>query len=246
LGRGATRILVGGGDGTVSAVAHLVAQKEAILGVLPLGTGNAFARDLGLPLDLEGAVEVAAAGHTERVDLAQIGDRPFLNVATVGLSTLIARNLDKGLKRTFGRMAYFVSLVRALRLIRPFAVRLCLDGREESFETMQVVIGNGRFHAGPFPVAPDAGLDTGYLSIYALASKSKSDFLKLALRLHSGTHVELEEVRSYCAKEGRLETAPSRDVTIDGETCLKTPADFRVYPGALEVLTPRDEPQSAS
>lgn len=230
-------IIVGGGDGTVGAVARLFADRESVLGVLPLGTGNAFARDLDIPTSVAGACAVLARGQVVDVDMGLIGDRAFVNVATVGLSTLIALNLDSDAKRYLGRLAYLAALVRALALVRPFRVLLQLDGVQHEFESLQVVIGNGRFHAGPFPVSPEASLTGGRLAVYALASRCKADLLRMALRLRGGRHVEMDRVRSFAAQSGQIATRPVRKVTVDGEVCLQTPVRFAIRPGALRVVT---------
>jgi len=235
-------VIVGGGDGTVGAVARLFADRESVLGVLPFGTGNAFARDLGIPISIAGACEVLARGQVAKVDLGLIEDRAFVNVATVGLSTLIALNLDSGAKRYLGRLAYLAALVRALALVRPFRVDLELDGVLHEFDSMQVVVGNGRFHAGPFPVLPEASLTGGWLAVYALASRRKSDLLRMAMHLRGGRHVEMDQVRSYAAQSGHISTRPVRRVTVDGEVCLRTPIRFAIRPGALRVAAATSGP----
>ncbi|MDR3688272.1 MAG: YegS/Rv2252/BmrU family lipid kinase [Fimbriimonas sp.] len=233
-------IIVGGGDGTLSAAAQYLSGKESILGVLPAGTGNAFARDLGISTNIEAACGAILNGKVAKVDVGIIGDRKFLNVATIGLSTRIAMGLQPSEKRILGRWAYIMSLSRALATIRPFRVRLELASGVFEFDSLQVVIGNGRFHAGPFPVAPDASITGGWLSIYALASSRKSALLKLAIDRLGGDFVKFEEVKSFRVHSGRLSTEPSKRITIDGETCLRAPVDFGIAAQSLKVMTPID------
>jgi diacylglycerol kinase (ATP) len=239
---GVPLVVIGGGDGTFSAVARLFAHRKTVMGVLPLGTGNAFARDLGVPGDLSEACEVIASGKVSEVDLGTIGDRSFLNIATVGLSTMIAQELTQESKRRFGKAVYGVALLRALLRVRPFVARLESTEGVLEFETLQLVIGNGRFHAGPFPISPDASLLDGRLHIYALATRSRSAFFRLALHLRSGRQGDLPEVHALSTGSGRLDTSPPQQVTVDGEVCLRTPVSFRVSPGALHVITPQGFP----
>ena len=199
-------IIVGGGDGTMSAVAQ---SCDAILN-----------------------------GRVSNVDVGKIGGRRFLNVATIGLSTQIALGLQPQEKQVLGRAAYVLSLCRAILTTRPFRVRLELASGVYEFESLQVVIGNGRFHAGPFPVAPDASITGGWLSIYALASGSKAAFLKLAINRLGGNRLKFDEVKSFRAHWGRLTTQPVRRITLDGETCLRTPASFSIAAHSLRVMTP--------
>jgi diacylglycerol kinase (ATP) len=231
-------VIVGGGDGTFSSIAHLFARKQTILGVLPLGTGNAFARDLGIQPQVDKACHVILNGKVAQVDMGVIGNREFLNVATVGLSTKIALGLQDEMKKKLGRAVYFISLLRALATVTPFHIKLDLPSGTHEFESLQLVIGNGRFHAGPFQVAPDASIDGGWLSIYALASTRKIDFLKMVIHMRGGRHVDLPQVRAFRVQSGRLSTSPVQRITVDGETKLRTPMDFGIVPRALRVMVP--------
>jgi diacylglycerol kinase (ATP) len=237
---GTPMVIVGGGDGTLGSVAHLFAEKKTVLGVLPLGTGNAFARDLGFVGGSEVACNAILNGKVAKVDMGTIGNRQFLNVATLGLTTLIAEGLNDHAKRVLGRAVYFVSVLRALAKVEPFLVKLDLPTETTSFECLQLVIGNGRFHAGPFPVAPDATITGGFLSIYALATRNKSAFLKMALHMINGSHVDLSEVRYFRASSGILNSVPSQELTVDGQVCFKTPQNFSMSRKVLSVVVPQE------
>jgi diacylglycerol kinase (ATP) len=235
---GVPLVIVGGGDGTLSAVVRHFIGSKSVLGVLPLGTGNQFARDLCIPTEVEAACEVIASGEVSCVDAGMIGDDYFLNVATVGLTTRIAEALTVEDKRRLGRFVYLVALVRALRRVRPFDVNLTTDQGTSSYRTLQVVVGNGRFHAGPFPLAPEARITDGKLIVYVLNSVSRMGLLKFALNLPGGRHVGLDEVPTYWTTRGRIETRPVERVTVDGEIEFRTPVDFGVAPRALRVMAP--------
>ena len=181
-------IIVGGGDGTLNSVAGLLAHSNSALGILPLGTGNEFARDLHLPLSIEGACQTIRHGKVIEVDLGKIQNRHFVNVATVGLTTEIAGQLTSPMKKRFGRLAYIVALIRGIRHLKPLRVRLTTENGSVEFDCMQLVIGNGRLHAGPFPVLPDASLRAGKFSIYALKGNRRSELIKYALMLPGGHH----------------------------------------------------------
>jgi YegS/Rv2252/BmrU family lipid kinase len=233
---GVPMVVAGGGDGTFSAIIHLFVDKPTVLGVLPLGTGNAFARDLQIPFNVDGAVKILTGGQVLPVDIATIEDDYFVNVATVGLTTKIADALTNDAKRKYGRMVYLFALARALGQASAFRARLTLDGAEHEFETLQIVIGNGRYHAGPFRLSPEAGIRDRRLTMYALQTTSKSAFIKLAVRMASGTQRNLGEVFGAEFREGRLETSPIKRVTIDGEVGLRTPIHFSCRPAAVRVV----------
>jgi YegS/Rv2252/BmrU family lipid kinase len=233
-------VVVGGGDGTFSLVAKHMAGSSSILGVLPLGTGNAFARDLEIPVDPQGASEVLLRGKVADVDLGRAGNDFFVNVATVGLTTRIAEQLSDEAKRRFGRMVYAIAIMRAVTRVRPFKATLLTPEEAISFETLQVVISSGRHHAGPFPVTPEAHITDRHLSGYALTTNKRSVLLKYALSLWGGRHVDLPEVTAFRTTRGRLETLPPKLVTVDGEIKLRTPLDFAVAPKAIRVAVPLD------
>lgn len=237
---GEAMVIVGGGDGTIRSVAQLFEKSDTILGVLPFGTGNAFAKDIGIPTNLEKACDVIVDGRATQVDVGVASGRRFLNIATLGLSTLIAQDLNTGFKKMFASAAYMIALTRALTQVEPFHATLTADGEEHEFDTLQIVVGNGRFHGGPFLIAEDASIEAGTLSIYALSTTNKFDFIKLALLLRSGKQGELRETKTFRAKRVHLETRPSRKVTLDGEVLLQTPAEFSVLPRAIRVAVPRD------
>ena len=238
--RGLPLVIVGGGDGTFSSVARSFIGSKSALGVLPLGTGNQFARDLCIEAEVNQACTVLMEGIDLDVDVGLAGDGCFLNVATVGLTTVIARELTNNDKRRFGRIAYLFALTKAVRRVRPFRARLKSADIDESFETLQVVIGNGRFHGGPFPLAPDASIVSGELIVYALVGTSRWDLLRYAAKLPGGRHVELDNVQMFQSTGGELETKPIQRVTVDGETKLNTPIRFSISPRALRVRVPRE------
>jgi len=232
-------VIAGGGDGTFSAIAHLFVNQPTVLGVLPLGTGNAFARDLQIPAEPALASKILTTGQVVSVDIGAIDDDFFVNVATVGLTTKIAEALTNDAKRRYGRMVYLFAIAKAMGQSAPFHARLTLDGQVHEFDTRQVVIGNGKYHAGPFPLSPDAGIREGRLTMYALQTTSKGAFFKLALKLTKGTQRDLPEVFSAEFHRGRLETTPIKKVTVDGEVALRTPIDFACLPKSVRVVVPR-------
>lgn len=239
---GVPLVIVGGGDGTLSSVAGSFVGSRSTLGVLPLGTGNEFARDLGIKPDVKEACKVLTSGQVAEVDVGAVAGGYFLNVATVGLTTLIAQDLRPEEKRRFGRAAYLFALVRALSQVRPFRLTVRVPGSVHSFDTLQAVVGNGRYHAGPFPLAPSATITDGELTAYVVATTSRWGLLRYALHLPGGHHVDLNEVPTFSAARIEMETVPTQRVTVDGEIKYLTPIACGVAPRALRVMAPRDSP----
>jgi diacylglycerol kinase (ATP) len=233
-------VIVGGGDGTLRSVAHCFVGSASTLGVLPLGTGNQFARDLNIPVDVGAACRIITNGKTADVDLGTAGNDYFLTVASVGLSTEIAEQLTDKEKKRFGLFSYALALTHVLRRLKPFRATLTTPEGVQTFETLQVVIGNGRFHAGPFPLAPDATITDGKLTTYVVATTSRLGLLRYMFALIEGRQDELKEVKAFETTEIVLETSPSERVTVDGEHPFSTPLRFGIAPRALRVMVPQD------
>ncbi len=231
-------IVLGGGDGTFSAVISHLVNKDVTLGVLPLGTGNAFARDLGIPPRLPEACAIVIKGESCSVDVGTLNEDFFLNVATIGLTTRIARELTREQKRKWGRLVYLASIVKAMPKMHPFEMTLKTENGTLETTALQVVVGNGRYHGGPFLLSPNASIYDGRLDVYVLKSRTKSAFLKMALRLPMGTQGALEDVHAESCRTIQITTSPSLPITIDGESVCFTPVSMGVAPLALRVLVP--------
>jgi YegS/Rv2252/BmrU family lipid kinase len=253
LARGADRIVVGGGDGTLSTAAGVIAGTGAALGVLPLGTANDFARTLGIPGDLGRAAAVIARGQVRVVDVGRAGRRAFLNAASVGVSSALTRKLRGVLKRRAGALAYPVAGVAAAGS-PPFRARIEWDGEALELRALQIVVGNGRYHGGGRLVAPRARIDDRALDLYVVAAPARrgastrrvrelAALARYALGLARGRHVEDPRVLHAQASRVAIETVPPLEIDADGELAGHTPALFQVDPGALRVLAaPRARP----
>jgi diacylglycerol kinase (ATP) len=235
-------LVLGGGDGSVSSVVDFLAHHDVILGLLPLGTANDFARTLGIPSDIEGACQTIAGGKVVDVDLGLAGDNYYVNVASVGLGVGATQALSPWLKKSAGPLAYPVAAIKAFLSHEPFSARLTFpDGDHEPVEygrLLQVAVGNGRFYGGGMVVAPESGIDDRSLDIYAIEMGRHRDLIGVARYLKSGDFIRSESVSHYCTERVRLETEPDLSINIDGEVVAKTPQDFSMAHNALKVLVP--------
>ena len=151
-------LIVGGGDGSISEAARRLAYRDMALGILPLGTTNNFARTLGIPLNVAGAIGILAAGRVADVDLGRPGDTIFANLVSAGLSAQVAAHVPHQLKRLLGRAAYPLTALAGLPRHRPFHARITAGDRRYTLDTHQLNIANGRFQAGR-PITADASAD---------------------------------------------------------------------------------------
>ena len=237
-------LILGGGDGSVSSVVDFLADRDAVLGLLPLGTANDFARTLSIPDDVEGACQTIAGGKVVDVDLGLAGDNFFVNVASVGLSVGATRALSPWLKRSTGPLAYPLAAMRAFFKHEPFSARLTFpDGDREPVEydrLLQIAVGNGRFYGGGMIVGLESGIDDKTLDVYAVDLGRHRDLLGAARYLKSGDFIKTDGVHNFRTTRVRLETDPELQINIDGEVVTRTPQDFSVAQNALNVLVPQD------
>lgn len=237
-------VIAGGGDGTINAVASTLIGTKRTLGVLPLGTLNHFAKDLNIPLDLESAARVCVAGHAAQVDVGEVNGRIFLNNSSLGLYPAIVRHREQQQQR-LGRgkwPAFFWALLTVLRRYPFLSVRLSVDDREMSRRTPFVFIGNNEYEMENFNLGARSCIDKGQLSLYVAHRTGRLGLLRLALGALFGGLRKQQDFDAVCTKEIWIETRHSRlRVATDGEvTMMDTPLHYRVRPGALRVLVPKN------
>ncbi|MEE2524588.1 lipid kinase [Pseudarthrobacter sp. J75] len=243
LADGHDLVVVGGGDGTVSYAAGRLAGTEMMLGVLPLGTANDFARTLEIPNNLAEACATVAEGKVVDIDLGRANGEPFLNVASVGLSVAVTEALSPRLKRYIGPLAYSIATLAAYARHKPFRARLEFpDGDHEPLElddVLQVAVGNGRHYGGGNTVSPTAGIDDHILDTYAILAGPLREHVNIARLLKDGSFIEHDRVYHLTSRSVRLVTDEPLPVNLDGEIATTTPVDFTIQRNALHVVVPQ-------
>jgi diacylglycerol kinase (ATP) len=233
-----TRVIIGGGDGTLNAAIAGLIDTQIPLGLLPLGTANDLARTLGIPANLEQACQIVAVGQPEPVDVGWVNGKYFFNVASLGLSVKITRQLTKEVKQKWGILAYGITAFQAMWESRPFHADIRLpQGEVHTVKTLQIAVGNGRFYGGGMAVAPDAAINDGRLDLYSLGLEHWWQMLALLPLFHRGQHALTPWSDAWAGQEFYVETRRSRPICTDGEISTSTPAHFRVLPQALTILT---------
>ena len=236
-------IVAAGGDGTVCAVAQVLAGGTVPLGILPLGTLNHFARDLGLPLDIREAVAVIAAGRIATVDAAEVNGRIFVNNSSIGLYPNMVRDRDRQLRqsRRTKWLAMALALLRVLR--RPMARRLIIEcgGRVERQRTPFAFIGNNVYDTTLPTLGRRATLSAGELCLFIAKPRSHLAAVGLMLRLALGRADQARDFESSIAKALEIGSRHRRlTIALDGEILrLRTPLRYRSRPGVLRVLVPK-------
>lgn len=236
-------VIAAGGDGTLFEVlnglyAHPPGQRPP-LGVVPVGTGNAFARDLGLaPGDWEKGIKIIAGQKTRFFDTGMVesasGTFHFLNIIGAGLPGDVMQSSQR--LKVFGRAAYTVAtLWKALQMhCRP--LKITLDGEELERDSLFIEISNTRYTGTSFLIAPGAEPDDGLLDVTLVSRLSRFRVLQLFPSIYKGKHVEYDEVETFQAREIRIESAEALPLAPDGELEGLTPVTVRCLHRDLELF----------
>ncbi len=241
IARGCDTLVAGGGDGTLNAVATAAVGTEVAFGVLPLGTLNHFARDVGIPSDLEAASKIIQQRHTRCLDVGQVNGHIFLNNSSLGLYPSIVRQRDR--RRKFGSskwVAFAAATLSSLRAAPFLDVEIQAAGNHLRRFTPFVFIGNNDYQIDGLRLGQRDGLDAGHLAIYVAHRTGRAGLVRLALRALIGRLKADKDFDVLQATEIRIETRRSRlRVATDGEVrAMETPLCYSIRAGALRVIVP--------
>jgi diacylglycerol kinase family enzyme len=233
-------VVAAGGDGTVNAVAARLAGTERTLGVIPGGTLNHFAKVLGIPGDLAGAVAVLRAGAVRRVDAAEVNGRVFLNNSSLGLYPKIVRERESIQRRGFRKWTAFAAAMFATLLDWPLMrVGLEVGGHATGRLTPFVFVGNNRYELTGLRMGSRQRLDGGELCLCVARGMSRLALLRMAVRGLTGGLGNSGDLDVVCAREAWVKTRRRVAVALDGEvTRLDPPLHYAIRPGALRVIAP--------
>lgn len=239
--RGAARVAIAGGDGTVHLAIQELAGSETALGIIPMGTGDDNARTLGIPLnDVEAALALVIDGSIRSVDMGQVesADRSayFLGVLSTGFDSLVNERANT-MTWPGGKARYLLAILAELRVFRPVPYRMHFDGRVAEGPAMLVAVGNGISYGGGMRVCPGADPADGLLDITWLGGVPTRTFLRVFPSVFTGRHVESPYVATGRAEHIQLR-APEQLAYADGERIGPLPISVRVVPGALRVVVP--------
>jgi diacylglycerol kinase (ATP) len=239
---GCEQIISAGGDGTLNEIVNGLAEQHshARVGILPLGTGNDFARSLDLPLDIDECVEIIARSHTRAIDLVRVtSDQPrfFVNVSAGGFSGLVDEKLTPEIKKSWGPLAYLRCAAAALPELRAYKTKIVFDDAEAIAANLyNVIVANGRYVAGGIPVAPEALINDGLLDVFLIPEKPTAELTMLVAQILLGKHVGNEAVTYRRAAKIAVDSKPGMWFNVDGELVGNEPALFEVLPAAMQFI----------
>lgn len=245
---GVQLVAAGGGDGTQSAVAARLAGTDCVQGVLPLGTLNHFAKDLGIPLKLEDAVRTLAQGRVQQVDVGEVNGRVFINNSSLGLYPQIVRERElQQFQLGKSKWAALASAtLHATERPHGIAVRIATEGEEALRRTPFVFIGNNRYVMEGFSIGARNSLQGGELALYLARRRGRLALVELAVRALMKRLAQDEDFEVLTGQEFVISTRDARiRVATDGEvSMMDTPLQYRIRPGALRVMVPQQEVSS--
>ena len=231
-------IICAGGDGTLLGAIASAISRDLPLGIVPLGTFNDLARTLGIPLDVRGAVHTIAARHERVIDAARVNGQYYVNEASIGVSSRIARLQTTELKQRFGLWGVIATAFSALRYARPVRAEVRFDGRSERMRTIQLTVANSG-HFGGFLNIAGAAIDDGYLNLYSVDIESLREAFGIAYAMLTGRAFNMPGLRTLRSRRFEVVTRRPHHITADGEPAGTTPAVFEVFPKALRVFAPQ-------
>ncbi|MDB5688692.1 MAG: putative diacylglycerol kinase [Sphingomonas bacterium] len=235
---GAPMVIVGGGDGSLSCAVDELVRERSVFALLPLGTANSFARSLGIPLDLDGAIDVIANGRPRRVDLGMIDGDYYANCASIGIAPLIAETVPHNLKKVAGRVGYLSWAAYQMTRFKPFRLTVGEGDSAEIMDALEVRIANGSFHGGS-ELIDDAEVDSGEIVVQVVMGKARHRLLWSWLASVLRLDARKRTTREFHGTSLRIATDPPLPISIDGEVLAHTPVTARVAEAAIVVAVPR-------
>ncbi|MDQ7842882.1 MAG: diacylglycerol kinase family lipid kinase [Armatimonadota bacterium] len=248
--RGYEVIVAVGGDGTVHEVINGILRARVpsppAVAIIPGGTGNDFARGVGVPKDPLAAGRVLLNGRRRRVDVGQVNDRYFAGIAGVGFDAEVAAKVNSWPKWIGGTAVYIAAILTMLVTYRCAPTRLRIDGAEQRLRLFLVAAANTAWYAGGMYMAPHARPDDGRLEVITARDLGRMETLGLLPRVFSGAHLRHRKVTHLSAREVVVESEVPLAIHADGETVGRVPAVFRAVPQAIDVMVPAAAQAAAS
>ncbi len=241
-GRELDAIIVGGGDGTISTVTGVMAGSGVPIGIIPLGTLNHFAKDLEIPMAIDAAVAVIAAGSSHPVDVGEVNGRIFINNSSIGIYPYLVLDRERRTGRE-GLPKWLAMILAGLRALRYFPLRRLLirtSGRAEVYRSPCVFIGNNVYQISGRSLGTRDRLDEGQLSVYVAKQQSRLALLWLAFRSILGFLDQERDLRAFDVSAVEISSHHRRLlIAFDGEIeTMRSPLQYRIVPGALRVFAP--------
>ena len=229
-------VVAAGGDGTINEVVNGLVGTDAVLGILPVGTMNVFAAELGLPTAIDQAWAVIRERHTRHVDLVRANEQYFVQLAGVGLDAQVVQATSRTLKKNFGPLSYLISAAQIAARRPP---QLIIEHDNVRQEGSFVLIGNGRYYGGPVAFFKDARIDDGKLDVLIFKNLGYLDIARYLGTILMGSHTDLADVEYFQTRQVHVSSDQDVPVEVDGEVVTQLPVTFRISSRKLCVAVSR-------
>lgn len=240
---GEYRIYSVGGDGTLNEVLNGMANSSSSLAVIPSGTGNDFIKSIykyGKNEKVEDILLKVVNGKEKHIDLCEVNDRYFINIASIGFDAEVAYNTIKLKRLPFisGQLAYILGIMLTLFNYKSYSLTLDIDGRIIKLEGLLAAVANGNYYGGGINVAPEAIVDDGLFDICAIEKVSRLKILRLFPKVIKGTHAEIKEVSFYSGRRVKITSTDEIAFNIDGEITKGREAEFKIIDNGIRIVCP--------
>lgn len=241
------RIYSVGGDGTVNEVVNGIAGTNAVLGVIPAGSGNDFIRSINVTGDIKDIIAATIEGGVRRIDVARINDKFFINIASIGFDAEVVYNAMKFKKVPLvsGSLAYILSIIYSVIQKKICKVKVEIDGKYYEKNLLLAAIANGRFYGGGMLPVPHAQLEDGLFDICLVSKVGRLKILKLFPKYMKGEHGSMEEVSFVKASNITISSDEIMCVNIDGEIITSKKVNFEILKHSIKVIFPCDKDTAA-
>lgn len=231
-------IVACGGDGTAHYLLQGLVPSDVALGMIPVGTGNDWARNVGLPTDYRMAYEVLQRGNTKLIDVARAGEQLYVSVAGAGFDSEVNRLANQNSVWLRGKAVYLNAVFRTLSQFKPKPVAIEYDDRRFAGEVMLVAVGNGASYGGGLKIVPQAKPDDGWLDLCIVKKTSRLELVRNLPLLYRGEHVHHPAIEIHRARRVTISSPDRMELFGDGEYLQTIPVTIEVIPQALRVIVP--------
>lgn len=237
-----TDIIAVGGDGTIIEILNGIDEHPVSLGIIPMGTGNDFARSVNIPQNVDEALNIIRQGKTKQLDIGNVNGIKFMNSSGIGIDgkiISITRNIKKMIP---GSLAYLISTIMSVATFKAFNVKIELDNETINETCLLIAIGNGRYFGGGMKITPQAELDNGTFQICIVKDVPKYLFLKIFPKVYHGNHTQVDQVIMRKSRTIHIEIeGENLPVSADGNLVSQTPAEISIVPRSINVIVGRDK-----
>jgi YegS/Rv2252/BmrU family lipid kinase len=231
-------VISGGGDGTIHEIINGIVGSQTALGIIPMGTGNVLAWELGIPLNIKKAFKVLLKGRRRKIDLCKCNGHYFSCMAGIGFDAQVIKELNPRLKDILGAMAYPLGALHTLTHYNLPEISVTFKDAEKEIKGFIVIVCNTKHYGGKYMICPDAAIDDGWLDVCVLQKKDIFTVIKAGLAVLMEQPPPRKNISFYKAKSLTVASSGEVPVQIDGDFIGMTPVTFDIIPRALTVIVP--------